>query len=39
MTFPAIAAVLERPVSSVQTQFARAVMKLRAILARASGEP
>jgi RNA polymerase sigma factor (sigma-70 family) len=38
MAFPAIAAVLGRPVSTVQTQFARAVAKLQAIVARASGE-
>jgi RNA polymerase sigma factor (sigma-70 family) len=39
MTFPAIAAVLERHVSTVQTQFRRAVKKLQAIVARASAEP
>jgi RNA polymerase sigma factor (sigma-70 family) len=39
MTWPAIAAVLERPISTVQTQLARAVAKLQAIVARASAEP
>ncbi len=34
MTFPAIAAVLGRPVSTVQTQYRRAVEKLNAIVAR-----
>jgi RNA polymerase sigma factor (sigma-70 family) len=35
MSFPAIAALLGRPVSTVQTQYARAVARLRAILAGA----
>jgi RNA polymerase sigma factor (sigma-70 family) len=35
MTFPAIAAVLGRPPSTVQTQYARAVARLREILASA----
>jgi DNA-directed RNA polymerase specialized sigma24 family protein len=39
MSFPAIDAVLRRPVSTVQTQYGRAVEKLQAILARVSGEP
>jgi DNA-directed RNA polymerase specialized sigma24 family protein len=34
MTFPAIAAVLRRPISTVYAQFARAVEKLNAIVAR-----
>ena len=34
MTFPAIAAVLRRPVSTVHAQYARAVEKLNAIVAR-----
>jgi DNA-directed RNA polymerase specialized sigma24 family protein len=36
MTFPKIAAVLGRPLSTVQTQYARAVEKLRKVMARAS---
>jgi DNA-directed RNA polymerase specialized sigma24 family protein len=34
MTFPAIAAVLGRPVSTVHVQYRRAVEKLNAIVAR-----